>query len=275
MVEIEKFLSTQGECKVEIPQDYQAYRLSGVPRSYQGFNGSTMESIEITAKTVAEALEEVTNVAPVKVLEIQGTPENQYFDHRNWIVLYPRGSKLSRSLPLFGVRISSKPLPKRTRIPQCGKCFGWHNERSCARAPRCRLCGSTKHTESGHVSCDPTRPHACPPKCANCHGPHPADSLECLIRPNKDNILPSKTQMAQIRQAAAASRFRLIAVHCKVLGQNDLTSQSQNLEDAPVLPSTPPTIHRLFSDSPSPTSGRYAVLSQPSHECSQSRMHEE
>lgn len=40
MVEIEKFLSTLGECKVEIPQDYQAYRLSGVPRSYKGFNGS-------------------------------------------------------------------------------------------------------------------------------------------------------------------------------------------------------------------------------------------
>lgn len=273
MEAIESFISTQGECKVEKPQDYQAYRLSGVPRTYTGFNGSTLAPVEITASTIATALEELTNVAPIKILETKGSSENQYMDQKNWIVLYPRGSQLSRSLPLFGVRIPAKLLPKRTRIPQCGRCFGWHNERSCVRASRCRLCGSTQHIEKDHTSCDPTRPHACPPKCVNCHGPHPADSLECLIRPNKDNVLPDKRQITQIRHAAAAARLRLKITHCRMLGSNEASSHANEMETI-LAPSSTSTVDDLFSENLTSTHGRYVALSQPNRKCSQTTMHD-
>lgn len=228
MGEIETFLSYQGQCKVEKPTSHIAYRISGVPRSYQGFDGTSMTSTEITSELVSDALIHLTNVAPLNVLESRSQYDSKYSPSKSWVVLYPKGPTLSKVLPLFGVRVPVKILPQRLRTPQCGRCFGWHNERACARLPRCRLCASTQHLESGHTSCDPTKKHLCPPKCANCHGPHPADSLECLIRPRKDNTLPGKAQMSEIRQAAAAARLRLKAAHCGVMGGQATDNATEN-----------------------------------------------
>lgn len=60
----------------------------------------------------------------------------------------------------------------------------------------------------------------------NCHGPHPTDSLECLIRPRKDNSLPNKAQITQIRKAASAARLRLKTAHCGSLGTQNTNCQS-------------------------------------------------
>ncbi|KAI0993874.1 hypothetical protein K3495_g14310 [Podosphaera aphanis] len=218
--------------------------LSGVPRSYASYNDFSMEMTEISATTIAEALTALTN--------------------KNWIVLYPKGSTLSKLLPLFGVRVPTKLLPQKFKTPQCVRCFGWDNERSCARIPRCRICGSTQHLEAGHTSCDPSKDHFCPPKCASCHGPLPADSLECLIRPRKDNSLPPKQQIAQIRQAAAAARFRLKAAHCGVMENQTRASAPSNINETPALTKTPPTVGRLFTESPSMTSDRFAPLAEDS-----------
>lgn len=215
MYEIETYLSTKGKCKVEKPENSIASRISGVPQSYAGYNGTSIELTKITAAEVSEALLELTNIAPLKVLDSRGSSETEFSDKKSWIVIYLRGNKLSRNLPLFGVRVRVKHLPRRLKTPQCGNCFGWHNERAYARLPRCRLCGSTQYLEIDHVSCDPTRNNQCPPKCVNCHGPHAADSLECLIRPRKDQSMPSKSEIAQIRQAASAAKLRIKAAHCE------------------------------------------------------------
>ncbi|KHJ34762.1 hypothetical protein EV44_g4146 [Erysiphe necator] len=65
--DIEVFLSIQGACKVEKPEIYNAYRLSGVPHAYNDFDGTAMFSTEITEKIFANALTALTNVAPVEV----------------------------------------------------------------------------------------------------------------------------------------------------------------------------------------------------------------
>lgn len=44
--------------------------------------------------------------------------------------------------------------------------------------------------------------------------PHTADSLEYLIRPNKDNKLPSKTQISEIKKAIVSARLRFKVAHC-------------------------------------------------------------
>ncbi|KAI1003670.1 hypothetical protein K3495_g4534 [Podosphaera aphanis] len=128
MIEIENHLCSRGSCKVEKAEQHIAYRLSGVPRTYAGYNGTSIELIEITAAVVAEALRDLTHIAPINVLESRGTFESEFADTKSWIVLYPKGSKLSWSLPLFGVRVRTKYLPRRMKTPQCSKCFGWHNE---------------------------------------------------------------------------------------------------------------------------------------------------
>lgn len=226
MPEIEAFLSTEGDYKVEKPQNFFAFKLSGIPRSYSGYNGSGIGLIDITANTISEALYDLTNVRPVNVLECQSSTDKQFSHKKNWIVFYPEGASLSKSLPLFGARVPVKLLPKRIKTPQCGNCFGWHNERACSRTARCRICGSTQHVETNHTTCDPTRAHECPPKCVNCHGPYPADSLECLIPPRKDSSLPNKAQITQIRKAASAARLRLKTAHCGALGRQNTNCEN-------------------------------------------------
>ncbi|KAI0991974.1 hypothetical protein K3495_g16212, partial [Podosphaera aphanis] len=90
--DIQTFLSTSGECKVEKPCEHAAYRLSGVPRSYAGYNVSTnsIEMVEITASILTEALTDLTNVAPINVLESRSTSSSDFYPQKSWIVLYPK-----------------------------------------------------------------------------------------------------------------------------------------------------------------------------------------
>ncbi|KAI0992890.1 hypothetical protein K3495_g15294, partial [Podosphaera aphanis] len=254
----------------EKPDNHTAFRLSGVPRSYAGYDGSNIVMETIDAAVVAEALADLTKVAPINVLESRGSSYSEYSPTKSWIVLYPKGSNLSRSLPLFGVRVSAKLLPQRTRVPQCGRCFGWHNERSCSRFPRCRICSSTHHVEKGHISCNPVVAHECPPKCANCHGPHPADSLECLLRPRKDNTFPSKQETAAIRQAAAAARLRLKATHCGIL---QIQSTTPTVSQTP-SPQIPNNVNRTPTLQPVTGLGSYAILAENGHQSNSVDMNE-
>lgn len=220
MSDLQLFLSTKGACIEKKPKNHSAYLLSCIPRSYVGFNSTRIQKIEISVQKTSEALTNLTNVTPVSIIERRGSTTSQYSAQKDWVVLYPAGSALSKIIPLFGVRVHVKLLPKRTKIPQCGRCFSWHNEWACSRTPHCRLCGSTQHTESGYTSCNPDVSHNCPSGCVNCHGPHPADSLECLVRPRKDCKMLSRAEIAKIRHAASAAWMRLKITHCDAVSKN-------------------------------------------------------
>lgn len=261
MSDSESFLSTKGICKVEKPTNHSAYLLSGIPRTYAGFNGNRVETFEITARTISEALRDLTNVAPIDVIESRRSSSSQYLAQKERVVLYPAGSSPSRYIPLFGVRVHIKLFPRRIKIPQCGNCFGWHNERTCSRITRGRLCGSTQYIESEHTSCTPGVAHNCPHRFVNCHGPHPADSLECLVRPGKNHRMPSKAEISKIRQAASAARLRLKIMHCDMISKKQKTpAPVDSVMDMNVPASTPPTMRRLFTESPAPTKNRFAAL---------------
>ena len=95
---------------------------------------------------------------------------------------------------------------------QCSRCWNWHNARCCARPPKCRLCGSSEHLEEGHHNgCVTPSPHQCPPRCLHCHGPHPADSPTCPLRPVQGRTTLTKGQKLEIRKScsAALSQARL------------------------------------------------------------------
>jgi hypothetical protein len=107
-------------------------------------------------------------------------------------------------LPLLGMITNAQPLSRRTKTIQCDRCWKWHNSRSCARHPRCQLCGSTEHVEEGHTNhCAAQAPHECRPRCLRCHGPHPADFEQCLLRPSKTGTHCTKAQQAEIRKACS------------------------------------------------------------------------
>ncbi|KAI1004484.1 hypothetical protein K3495_g3726 [Podosphaera aphanis] len=83
MSEIEASLCARGQCKVEKPGQHVAYRLSGVPRSYAVFNGSTVELKQIDASVVADALTDLTNVPPINVLESRGSDNSDFSLKKN------------------------------------------------------------------------------------------------------------------------------------------------------------------------------------------------
>ncbi|KAI0998053.1 hypothetical protein K3495_g10136 [Podosphaera aphanis] len=105
----------RSKCKVEKPTNHKAYLLSGVPRSYAGYNGPEIELVEITAPAISEALLDLTNVVPINVLEPRNASKAEFAARKDRIVLYPEASSpLSRNLSLFGIRIQAKFLPNRT-----------------------------------------------------------------------------------------------------------------------------------------------------------------
>lgn len=83
MGEIENSLSSQGQCKVENPVQHVAYRLPGVPRTFTAFNGSTVGNKHIIAAVVAEALSDLTNVPPIKVLESRESDYSKFSSKKN------------------------------------------------------------------------------------------------------------------------------------------------------------------------------------------------
>ncbi|KAI0992275.1 hypothetical protein K3495_g15911 [Podosphaera aphanis] len=75
---IQEFLSSQGQCIVEKPENHTAFRLSGVPRSYAGYDGSNIVMETIDAAVVVEALADLTKVSPINVLESRGSSYSEY-----------------------------------------------------------------------------------------------------------------------------------------------------------------------------------------------------
>ena len=114
-------------------------------------------------------------------------------------------------ISLFGTR---RPIIRKSdnpRVSQCQNCWDYHNQKSCTRKPRCRLCGSREHTEAGHVHDGPKSPDCdCPQRCTNCRGPHPANDLGCPLRPYCSNgsiQRKTKSEMENIRKAQSVAFY--------------------------------------------------------------------
>jgi hypothetical protein len=254
-----------------------SFRIASVPRSFLGYHDGQISQIPVTPELLSSALAEELGTAPTQVVETKNSIEASYTFSATWIARFPSDvTSLPRSPLLFGARASVRVLPKKISIVQCSRCLSWHNARTCARLPRCRLCGSTTHVEEGHTACSDTT-HSCPPRCLHCHGPHPADSLECLLRPKPQQTALTKQQKAQIRQSCSAARLRIKAANCGTSPRatepspNPLitnnTTQPMEVEAASsssvlaTRPSTPPTSQTLLAPPTTNQSLRFSLLS--------------
>jgi hypothetical protein len=137
-------------------------------------------------------------------------------------------------------------LTRKKKIIQCNRCWKWHNSKSCARQPRCRLYGSTQHMEEGHTNnCAAQYPHNCPPRCLHCHGPHPADHEKCPLQPNKTGTMRTKAQRSEIRKTGSSNLAKArIESNCCAPAPSDPQEQgmaidSSTAHEPTALPSAP------------------------------------
>jgi hypothetical protein len=198
-----------GDCQVERGSHWVSYRVTNVPRLIGQISASNEYTlVPVDSKAMALAVTESTGFAPASVSETSFSASNPNLPTSSWFVNFPEGfsSTLPHQLRVFGVTANARLLARKLTTVQCNRCWNWHNTRSCARPPRCRLCGSTEHPEEKHSNrCAAPLPHQCPPRCLHCHGPHPADTLECPLRPSPTSTARTKTQQLGIRKSCSAA----------------------------------------------------------------------
>ncbi len=208
----EAITSVFGQCSIERATKWISYRITNIPRSIGLIGSNNIYTMgQVNPSLLSTAIYETTGITPTRVTETPASSNNPGAFSTSWFVNFPEESKvtLPRQLRILGAAASTRLLHAKVNAIQCGRCQNWHNIRSCARPPRCRLCGSTEHTEEGHTNhCNTPGSHTCPSRCVHCHGPHAADSPECLLRPNP-NTPRTKAQIAEIRKTCSATRLRI------------------------------------------------------------------
>lgn len=198
---------------------WTSYRACNIPRKIGLFHENLgLHQTPVTSEMLIAEVFELTGLKPVAVSPTPASLSSPADFTTSWFINFPgdHPALLPTRLCLFGAMATIKFLPPRNRTTQCDRCFLWHNSRSCARAPKCRRCGSTEHLEADHSNrCATPSPHECPPRCLHCHGPHPADAITCPLRPNPKSARKTKSQLTEIRAAGAAARLRIVGEQCR------------------------------------------------------------
>lgn len=226
---------------IERASPWISYRISNVPRRFGTTNDNLQLSLEpVTTFAVSDAITVAAGTPPISVTPSRDNDAQPDSPTTSWIVRFEEEHiVLPRVLYLFGYRTTSRVLPQRSSVTQCTRCWLWHNSRVCSSPTRCRLCGSSNHTEQEHKNlCAGPSEHTCPPKCIHCHGPHPADFIKCELRPCPTKSQKTKTQIAAIRRVFAESRLRSQAeAGCR----NNTISGSSNLNNKTPTSIAPPS----------------------------------
>lgn len=113
--ELESFLLTKGDCKVEKPTNHLACLLIGITPLYAGYNGNSIEGVTITVPLISEALRDISDIAPINIIECKYPNMSEHIYNKNWVALYPEGFLLPKMIPLFGVHVQTKLLPKSSK----------------------------------------------------------------------------------------------------------------------------------------------------------------
>lgn len=179
----------------EIEQEWEVYALPNVPRNYRTYTG---ELAPIDRDSVREEFTRQTGLQPHRFYAPGKNPDSNTF-----IMMLPKdpNHKVPTRVTLFGQSVAVKFKPRQARVTQCRRCWGFHNPLKCTRKPRCRICSASEHQEDGHQAGLPPQP-----RCTNCLGKHPADQLDCPLRPSlHQGVLqrPTKVQVRAFRRTGS------------------------------------------------------------------------
>lgn len=161
-----------------------------------------------------------------------------------WIARFQENhNSLPRVLFPFGCKTVTKAPPQRFTVSQCTRCWLWHNSRSCASVIRCRLCGSTKHTETSQKNLyAASTDYVCLPRCIHCHGPHPSDDPSCVLRLTQNEAPKSRSQISTIRKICVDSCMRQQArVGCVKASHTSDTNNDKSTQNTVTLQITATT----------------------------------
>lgn len=232
----EKMTKVISNCKIERQAPWTTYRIDNIPRSVRILDKSgNIQNEQVTDCILGEAIHDVTGQTLVRAVETRVSAEKGLYN-TSWSVNFLTDSHqpIPRSLRILGTTVNPHLVIFKPKTIQCTNCFQWHNTRSCSRRAHCRICGSNNHTEDKHTSsCAAIPPHQCPAKCVHCGGPHPADNLNCPLRPTS---LGPKTgpQKEAITRANKAARSRAVtAAKCCKTPIADIPMEE------PITPRTP------------------------------------
>lgn len=212
----EKIESILEGAEVELEQKWAVFIIPDTPRSYKDYLGGWQQITEQQAK---EEFKLQTGIQPLKLYWAKAQ-EQRSTGTLVLAVNQDLANQVPRWISLFGIRKPIIHKVSKPRIQQCKRCWGFHNERTCTRKQRCRLCGSKDHMEEGHKHIGPAASDCnCPSRCTNCRGPHSAEDIGCPIRPHYDGgIIQHKTkaQKEAIRKAQSVAFYaKLSACICK------------------------------------------------------------
>ena len=161
---------------------------------------------------------------------------------------------------LFGSSRLARYIDKPAAPSQCDKCWDFHARHSCDRRPSCKRCGKSHPHDSNCTA---------PTQCANCLGPHTADSTECPARPIRSHgVYRRLTQEEKNRVRKMGEQ--LFAQRTRQTEQTEPGVQRipRPQEAPPSLPEQAQpqdagTLARHSSDAPPPSSSQQADGQEP------------
>ncbi len=197
---------------LEGQQQWVTYVIQQVPLSVASLLGGP--AIEISPATVRDEVLHLTKTTPTAVKWARPNPTDPTTG--NMVVSFEASGdpRWRARVPLFGGTCPVRKCERKATIIQCERCHGFHSTRICIKAIRCSHCAATSHQTGDHPAkqCQSNDPHhQCPPRCANCLGPHPATDIQCLLRPKQKNGVvthPPREQTCSVRGMPPHKRTR-------------------------------------------------------------------
>ncbi|KAL2887258.1 hypothetical protein HOO65_050379 [Ceratocystis lukuohia] len=181
------------------------------------------ENSPVTQKKEEWFVKQIEKQTGVHVKSIKWQVETEKFKDATLRIALelPEGQLLPKTLTFDGSANSATVKRCRTMsTPLCRKCWKAHPTASCKEKPRCRLCGSTEHTEGGHKGA-----HA---ECVVCGTPrHSAGEPVCKQGGPPRPITQDPTEIASRRPECSAQKRKRIAT-----GDQD-ASDTENTVDPP------------------------------------------
>ena len=177
---------------VRTPEEWHNYAVPGCPTTVTSLGGGLVD----TAKHIREEILAQTGQNPIDV-----RPSRHGVNVRTGKITYVVSFlKPVRAFRLFNSSEAARYITKRAVIARHDPgCQGYCNRHKCTRYARCALCSTRLDQHQGPSGANCTNN----PRCANCHGPFPADHQGCPAMPRTVSgkiIKPTKKELDVVRR---------------------------------------------------------------------------
>ena len=113
-------------------------------------------------------------ITPKKLTKLKHAKANEYPIYYLAVEPTENLAEIKKIRSICNIKIRWENYKNPRKITQCYRCQNMgHGSGNCHHDPKCLKCGE------GHLTKECIKPRDTPAKCANCKGPHPANSTTC------------------------------------------------------------------------------------------------